>query len=101
MRGYKLNGKSIHPVTQGFYPDGKWMIVWDHKVSPDTVYLRKVYAILPRCLDVMYPVYAAARSGYSHTCWTYAAGIPNGMDVSNLPGYNTMMEDLKNVQPGN
>lgn len=101
MRGYKLNGKSIHPVAQGFYPDGKWMIVWDHKVSPDTVYLRKVYAILPRCLDVMYPVYAAARSGYSHTCWTYAAGIPDGMDVSNLPGYNTMMEDLKNVQSGN
>lgn len=99
--GYRLNGKPIHPVGQGFYPEGKWMIVWDHKVSPDTVYLRKVYAILPKCLDVGYPVYAAGKSGYSYTCWTYAAEIPKGMDVSNLAGYNIMMEDLKNGQPGN
>lgn len=99
--GHRLNGKLIHPAEQGFYPDGKWMIVWDHKVSPDTVYLRKVYTILPKCLDVMYPVYAAGRSGYSHTCWTFAAEIPKGMDVFNLPGYDIMMEDLKNGQPGN
>ena len=96
MGGHRLNGKMIRPVEQGFYPDGKWMIVWDYRVSPDTAYLRKVYAILPKCLDVMYPVYAAARSGYSHTCWTHAAEIPKGMDVSNLAGYTIMMEDLKN-----
>ena len=97
MGGYRLNGKVIHRVDQGFYPEGKWMIVWDHKVSRDTVYLRKVFAILPKCLDVMYPVYAQARSGYSHTCWMFAAEIPKGMDVSTLAGYNIMMEDLKNA----
>lgn len=97
MGGYRLNGKLIRPVDEGFYPGGKWMIVWDHKVSPDTVYLRKVYTILPKCLDVAYPVYAADLSArYSHACWTFAAEIPKGMDVSNLPGYNIMIEDLKN-----
>lgn len=95
MRGYRLNGKLIHPVEWGFYLEGKWMIVWDDKVSPDTVYLRKVYAILPKCLDVAYPVYAAARWGSSHSCWKFAAEIPKGMDVSNLSGYSKMEEDLK------
>lgn len=96
MRGYRLNGKLIHPVEQGFYPDGKWMIVWNRRVSPDTVYLRKVYTILPKCLNVMLPVYAAGHSGCSYTCWVFAAEIPKGMDVSSLAGYNTMMENLKN-----
>lgn len=95
MGGHRLNGKLIRPVEQGFYPDGKWMLVWDYKATPDTVRIRKVFAILPKRLEVVYPVYAAAASGYSHTCWTFAAEIPKGMDVSNLPGYKTMMEDLK------
>ena len=92
-RSIRIGGRRIVALESAWCPKGRWMIVWDSNGAP---YLRKVVCILPKCLEVMFPVYAVGETGVSaHCCWLHAGEIPEGLDVSGLPGYGTMMDDLE------
>ena len=92
-RSIYVGGRRIVAMDSMWCPEGCWMIVWDHNEAP---FLRKVVCVLPPMLQAMFPVYAYDPSGNpGHECWTYAAPLPKGLDLSGLPGYDIMMDDLK------
>lgn len=89
----RVGGRRIVAMDGMWCPEGCWMIVWDSNEAP---YLRKVVCVLPPMLQAPYPVYAYDLSGNpGHECWAYAALLPKGLDLSGLPGYDIMMDDLK------
>lgn len=88
-----VGGRRIISIDSMWCPEGRWMIVWDRNEVP---FLRKVVCVLPPILQAAFPVYAYDASGDpGHECWTYAAPLPKGIDLSGLPGYHIMMADLK------
>lgn len=88
-----VNGRRIKAVDGVWYLEGHWMIVWDANREP---YLRKVVCVLPKNLEVMFPVYAFNETGSSaHCCWLHAGEIPKGLDVSGIDGWYEMKKDLK------
>jgi len=88
-----VNGRRIKAVDGVWYLEGHWMIVWDANREP---YLRKVVCVLPKRLEVMFPVYAFNETGISaHCCWLHAGEIPKGLDVSGIDGWYEMKKDLK------
>lgn len=89
-----VNGRRIKAVDGVWYLEGHWMIVWDANREP---YLRKVVCVLPKNLEVMFPVYAFNATGSSvHCCWLHAGEIPKGLDVRGIDGWYEMKKDLKN-----
>lgn len=88
-----IKGRRIKAVDGVWHLEGRWMIVWDSNREP---YLRKVVCVLPKRLEVMFPVYAFNETGISaHCCWLHAGEIPKGLDVSGINGWNEMKKDLK------
>lgn len=88
-----IKGRRIKAVDGVLYLEGRWMIVWDSNREPC---LRKVVCVLPKRLEVMFPVYALNETGISaHCCWLHAGEIPKGLDVSGIDGWNEMKKDLK------
>lgn len=88
-----IKGRRIKAVDGVWYLEGHWMIVWDANREP---YLRKVVCVLPKRLEVMFPVYALNETGVSaHCCWLHAGEIPKGLDVSGIDGWYEMKKDLK------
>ena len=89
----QINGKRIRELKSGWWPEGRWMIVWDANGEP---YIRKVACILPEELNVMFPVYAyTIGAGCGHCCWLHAGEIPEGLDGSGINGWDEMKKDLK------
>lgn len=88
-----VNGRRIKAVDGVWHLEGHWMIVWDANQEP---YIRKVVCVLPKSLEVMFPVYAFNETGASaHCCWLHAGEIPKGLDVSGIDGWHEMEKDLK------
>jgi hypothetical protein len=88
-----INGRRIKAIDGVWYLEGHWMIVWDVNQEP---YLRKVVCVLPKSLEVMFPVYAFNETGSSgYCCWLHAGEIPKGLDVSGIDGWYEMKKDLK------
>lgn len=95
MRGttITINGRRVKAVDEAWHPEGRWMIVWDGNQEPR---LRKVACVLPKKLEVMFPVYAFNETGLSaHGCWLHAGEIPKGLDVRGIDGWYEMKKDLK------